>query len=281
MFKKLLDYAGYNNYKSSWKTSSLKRSVNSYNLAICCIVKDENEYLEEWINYHLKTGVQHFYIYDNESSTPIYNILAGLNLLNHATVTGIKGKAKQVDAYSDCLKKFGTKSRWIAFIDIDEFIVAKTTGGDLVAFLKDYEQYGGLGINWQIFGSNGHIEKSGQSQLERFKLRANEDHEVNAHIKSIVQPKYVKSPTTPHNFKYIKNKFCVNENFMPITGAFSKVSVNKIQLNHYFCRSVEEFNAKIKRGRGDTGTERTMDDFFFHDKFANNIADTTILEIFK
>jgi hypothetical protein len=281
MFKKLLGYSVFKNHKSSGEQNPLEGPVNLYNLAICCIVKDENEYLEEWINYHLKTGVQHFYIYDNESSTPIYDTLADLKLLEHVTVTSIEGVAKQVEAYADCLKNFGTESRWIAFIDVDEFIVAKTTGGNLVAFLKDYEKYGGLAINWLVFGSNGHIKRTGRPQLESFKLRANEDHKVNTHIKSIVQPRYVKAAFNAHFFKYIGNKFCVNENFMSITGAFSGISVNKIQLNHYFCRSAEEFNSKIKRGRGDTGTVRTMEDFYIHDRIADKIEDTTILEIFK
>jgi hypothetical protein len=186
-----------------------------------------------------------------------------------------------VDAYSDCLKKFGAKSKWIAFIDVDEFIVAKATGGNLVTFLKDYEQYGGLGINWLVFGSNGHVQKTDRGQLESFTLRANENHKVNTHIKSIVQPQYVKSAFNAHYFEYISTKFCVNENFTRITGAFADISINKIQLNHYFCRSAEEFNLKIRRGRGDTGTVRTMEDFYIHDRVANNVQDTTILELFK
>lgn len=38
-----------------------------YDLSIMAIVKNE-KYIQEWIEYHLLVGVQHFYIYDNEST---------------------------------------------------------------------------------------------------------------------------------------------------------------------------------------------------------------------
>ena len=44
------------------------------NLSICAIAKDELD-LEEWVIYHHIVGVNHFYIYDNESKIPIKNIL--------------------------------------------------------------------------------------------------------------------------------------------------------------------------------------------------------------
>ena len=45
-----------------------------YEVAICCIVRDE-EYLPEWIDYHILIGVTQFYIYDNESAVPVSDIL--------------------------------------------------------------------------------------------------------------------------------------------------------------------------------------------------------------
>jgi hypothetical protein len=35
-----------------------------------------------------------------------------------------------------------------------------------------------------------------------------------------------------------------------------------IQLNHYFCKSREEFEKKIARGRADTNEKRTLAEFF-------------------
>jgi hypothetical protein len=254
---------------------------NQHYLSIGCIIKDENKYLEEWINYHLKAGVEHFYIYDNGSAIPIADTIRNLNLEAYTTVKVIKGKAKQVKAYSKCLKAFGNTSQWIAFIDTDEFIVAKATNGNIPALLKKYETFGGLGINWQIFGSSGHVKKTNLPQLQSFILRAKDDFHINKHVKSVVQPAYVKSVNNAHSFHYIKDKYCVNENFEPIDHSFSPVSVNKVQLNHYFCRSFEEFEEKIKRGIGDTRRGRNLEQFYHHDEGANEVEDKTILELFS
>jgi hypothetical protein len=76
----------------------------------------------------------------------------------------------------------------------------------------------------------------------------------------------------------IRSKY-VNENFIPVEGAFSAISINKIQLNHYYCRSLEEFEEKMKRGIADTRKGRIMEQFTHHDQDSNKVKDTTILEL--
>lgn len=273
---------------ASFKLSELIRyffperhSVTSYYLSVCCIVKDENRYLEEWINYHRRIGVEHFFIYDNESTVPVSETLKELNLLEYVTIRKIRGRSRQVKAYGDCIRRYGENNEWIAFIDVDEFLVPKQTNGDLPLFLKEYEGYGGLGVNWLIFGSGGHLKRTEESQLKRFIRRSAEDFFPNSHIKSIVQPKYVKSAFKSHCFRFKDGHYCVNENFVRIEDAFSEVSVQKIQLNHYYCRSYEEYQEKIRRGLGDSKKERKIDDFHYHDEASNLVEDQTILQYVK
>ncbi|KAA6439137.1 glycosyltransferase family 2 protein [Dyadobacter flavalbus] len=250
-----------------------------YKLTVCCIVKDENEYIEEWINYHRKIGVQHFYIYDNGSKKPVKQSLIEAGLSDYVTVSSIFGEIKQLEAYNKCLKKFGRFSQWMAFINVDEFIVPKSTKGNLVELLKDYEQFGGLGINWLVFGSSGHLNKSNKPVLERFQLRAAYDFHTNRHIKCIVQPKFVIHAVSPHAFFFKENYYCVNEYYKIIPDSFIDVSVNKIQLNHYFCKSLEEYHFKLERGRADTGHKRSIQEFYNHDREANAERDESILRI--
>ena len=258
-----------------------KPAADQYYLSVCCIIKDENPYLSEWMNHHLKVGVEHFFIYDNGSKRPVADTINELGFGDIATVNTIYGKARQVRAYGDCIKFYGQASRWIAFIDVDEFVNAKATHGNLPLFLKDYEPYGALGVNDIIFGSSRHLKRTNRPQLESFQLRAGDDFHENSHIKSIVQPRYVKSSFNAHSFTYVDGKFCVNENFDHIEGPYSDVSIQKIQLNHYYCRSFEEFEEKVKRGFGDTGKARKIELFAHHDQRANEVKDTTILELFK
>lgn len=248
-----------------------------HEVSVCCIIKDENEYLEEWISYHLRIGVEHFYLYDNGSAIPILDTVRQLNLEKWVTVIEFPGISRQMAAYKDALWKFGKDSKWMAFIDTDEFIVIKTPNPKIVPFLKHHQAYGGLGINWAMFGSNGHLLKSSAPQSQKFTRRAQSGFHLNEHIKTIVQPKYVRTVRDPHSFKYPLGKFCVNENFEKITGPHSPVSAEKIQLNHYYCRSREEFEIKIRRGRSDNvDITRSMAEFDYADKHSNEVEDSTM-----
>ncbi|MBQ6975183.1 MAG: glycosyltransferase family 2 protein [Selenomonadaceae bacterium] len=46
----------------------IDRDLFMYDLVVVTIVRDEAPYIKEWIDYHLLAGVNHFLIYDNESS---------------------------------------------------------------------------------------------------------------------------------------------------------------------------------------------------------------------
>ena len=40
-------------------------------IGVCLIIKNENEYLEEWLTHYRSLGVDKFFIYDNNSTIPI------------------------------------------------------------------------------------------------------------------------------------------------------------------------------------------------------------------
>ncbi len=46
-----------------------------YYLTISAIMKNEGPYLKEWLEFHLMTGVEHFYLYDNSSDDETVKIL--------------------------------------------------------------------------------------------------------------------------------------------------------------------------------------------------------------
>ena len=248
-------------------------------LSICCIVKDENDYLAEWLDYHRKIGVEHFYIYDNGSKKPVRDVINTLGYADFVTVTSMPGRNRHVKAYQHCLDNFGYRSRWIGFIDMDEFIVPKNESASLPQLLEKYEDYGGLGLSWLIFGSNNHVDKPAGRQLENFTRRSETSFLANRHIKSIVQPRHVKSAYKSHCFEFKPGFSCVNEHFMPIEGALADVSVDTIQLNHYYCRSLEEYRQKVERGISDTKRKRKLEEFHYHDNESNRVEDRTILDI--
>ena len=55
-------------YKTLMNLSAPKRKIEAkYNVSICAIFKNEALYLKEWIEFHRIVGIEHFYMYNNNS----------------------------------------------------------------------------------------------------------------------------------------------------------------------------------------------------------------------
>jgi hypothetical protein len=221
-------------------------------VSLCLIAKDENSYLKEWLDYHILMGVQHFWIYDNDSAVPLAESIQYYIKKGWVTLNAIHGKGMQIHAYDHCLQTYGSLSKWIGFIDTDEFINPKT-GVTIPEFLKPFEKYGGLAVNDLFFGSNGQQERPKCGQVAGYTMRTPADLARNRLIKSIVQPSRVLYPISPHSFLYSEGYYCVNEQENRVDSQFYICSVDKIQINHYYTRSAQELKKKIDRGRGDAG----------------------------
>ena len=99
-----------------------KRKYQFY-LTLCAIAKNEGRYLKEWIEYHKMLGVEKFFIYDNESSDNTREILQPYIDSNLVEYRYFPGKKMQLKAYANCVKKHKHHTRYMGFLDIDEFIV--------------------------------------------------------------------------------------------------------------------------------------------------------------
>jgi tetratricopeptide (TPR) repeat protein len=236
-------------------------------LSLCLIHKDENEYLEEWVRYHRLIGVERFYIYDNDSLVDPADHLRSYVEEGLVHILPVHGKAQQMTAYDHCLREFGSRSRWIGFVDTDEFILPKTTT-DLRSFLQDYEGFGGLSINCPIFGSSGHLKKPAAGQIASYHLRTPWGLPENRLVKSIVQPAHAVLPFSPHHFLYKESTWCVNEAANRVDKMRIPPAAEKIQINHYWCRSAEEHERKLRRGRGDGGVPYDNDRYPYYDRLA-------------
>jgi hypothetical protein len=68
-----------------------------------------------------------------------------------------------------------------------------------------------------------------------------------------------------------------NTNKELFSGSFNRNTLDDIaQINHYFCKTREEFIEKINRGRSDTYQKRNIDEFDAHN--INEIEDVTALK---
>lgn len=246
-------------------------------LSACLVTKDENGYLPEWVAYHRLAGFEHFYVYDNESSVPVEETLAPEVQEGIATVMRIRGSGIQLDVYSACLRDFGRETRWMSFTDGDEFLVGSRED-DVRAVLLDHERHGGLAINWLVFGSSGHAIQPPGLQMEAFRFRAARPYDLNRYVKWVVQPAMVNRMATAHMPAFKDGVRGANEVGTPATGPMGVPhSSARIQLNHYYFRSRQEWEAKVARGRVNRGGRLPIEAFDIHDRHCNVEPDAAIL----
>jgi hypothetical protein len=234
-------------------------------VALVCIAKNEDHYIDEWINYHLKLGFDDIIIYRN--NWEYSNDNPRVKIINYP------GQARQIPAYNEFISRNVGIYDWAAVFDVDEFLVLKKHS-NIKEFLTDYESYNAVGINWAIFGSNG-IESVSDSYslLERFTKR---ESSVNLHIKTITKVRPGIMFVTPHNVnvEWVSPELTINR------GPFNKNGGDAIaQLNHYFCKSKEEFTKKVSRGKADGPDFRNLDEFYPHD--INEVEDLSALNFYQ
>ncbi|KAK9832547.1 hypothetical protein WJX81_008051 [Elliptochloris bilobata] len=244
-------------------------------VAICVLHKDQNEDVEEWLDYHLGLGVSKVFFMDNNSTVPIREALSKYESVVHYEDVFNADAAplnQQMYAYKKCLEH-KDEVAWMAFIDVDEFIVLKTKEHwSLPQLLMEYKDEGALAMNWVMFGSNSHVRRPEQHTLHAY-TRCIQPHPTRTeHIKTIVNTAHVADISgDPHHFHYVEGKTAVNENHVPVVNTpFTEgASVSKIACHHYVLKSLEDFSHKIKRGSGDGGnTSKNLDWFIAIDSMA-------------
>lgn len=248
-----------------------------YHLSVCAILKNEGHYLPEWIEYHLLRGVEHFYLYDNNSTDNSNEVLRPYINEGKVELTRWPMHPGQIAAYNHCISLRKNESKWIAFIDGDEFIAPTQSNHTIPEVLSEFEDYNGLAVNWVIFGSNGKKEKlHNELQIEAFTKRSPIDFAVNRQFKSIVNPRRVVESVNPHYFNFLDQKTVVTENREPILedALSDKVSVKKIRIHHYMTRTEEDLYEKLNRGRAPTSERRNIAILLDHD--INQETDTSL-----
>ena len=263
----ILRYGLWNAIKLKWRLKRDK-STPQYYLAVCAIAKNEGPYFQEWIEWHRKQGVEKFYIYDNESTDCTKEVLKPYIESGLVEYIYFPGYRMQLAAYDDCLKNFRFDARWIAFIDLDEFIVP-IKDDSIPAFLKRFEDSPAVEVNWLIYGSGGAKKKMPGTMMERFKCHSQPTHYLNRHVKSIVDTRRVFNMIGCHEAARVSG-YATDSHGNPIKKHFREREPQQdiIRINHYAVRSYEEFLEKQNRGRA-SGSNRTVKSEYF-DKYDLN-----------
>lgn len=279
LFIILFEYTfGY--FLSFFRKQRDKKREFDNELAIVAIAKNEADYVIEWIEFHKIVGVSKFYIYDNESTDDLKHILKKYIENGEVVYTYFPGKSMQLPAYNDAINKYKYDCKYMAFIDLDEFLAPainyKKLPNIIDSILNMSVHFEGIGVTWRIFGSSGFKNRPDGLVIENFLNRGVDKCWQNYHIKTVCNPRAVKEYTSPHFPTYLLGAWNVNEigrclhAWFPLGQCY-----DKIKINHYFCKSEEEAKKKFNRGLADR--EQKYDWKKFNDYDLNEVYDDGML----
>jgi len=252
-------------------------------LSLVCIAKYEAPYIEEWVSYHLSQGVDCIYLYDNDSPDNTKELLEPYIASGQVVYTYMPGKARQLDAYNDAFKRFRYQTKYMAFLDCDEFLVSedplKSLPEVIESLMKRDWRCGGIAVNWRMYGSSGYEKKPDGLVTSSFLYRGDGNAKGSDCIKTIANPRLIKEYRHVHFPTYYRGFRNVNEDGNPVDGWRNPCSETKfLRINHYFTKSKEEWIERRSRGKADTDDEtdrRTLEEFDEHDH--NEIYDPIML----
>lgn len=259
----------------------IPKNLFRYDLAIVAIMKCEAPYIKEWLDYHLLAGVDHFFIYDNDSPDNQAQIVKPYVNAGLVDYIPLPGKAMQLVAYNDAINRFKFRCRYMAFIDGDEFIFPKTDQSIVEVIdetLSDTDKIAGLSVHWQHFGSSGQ-DKADYSRgvLERFTQRAPKNWHGNIVVKTICNPRLVSFFNNAHYANFFRGYRSASESGNVGLGARrNPIQFDKIVINHYHCKSREEYSQRKTRGsvlkfHSDKYCDATFDKYDQNQEFDDGI----------
>ena len=145
---------------------------------IFTVIKDEHEYLDEWIQYHLNLGINHIFIFEDIESeshkdicikycdkVSLYSVDLLLKKINKQH---FKNWFEQRQAIYNKEGIWWIKENynydWCFYIDCDEYITLENDNETLNKVLNKYCDYDVVILNWQNYNANGYIKKPDYNQ---------------------------------------------------------------------------------------------------------------------
>lgn len=235
-----------------------------HGVAIAACVKNEAGYIEEWVRFHRAVGIRHFYIYDNGSTDDTCALLR--SLLNEDTLTIIPWAGRmrdtatstilngQVIVFAHAILNFGCYYRWMAFIDVDEFLLPKQAR-TVEQALEAVGDFPNVSLPWHMFATSGHEAPPDGPLTLNYTQRGADPmtrKENVSNFKCIVDPCEV-TEVSVHQFQTrAYGDLTANDAGQRFTRRARKspefYSNRFLQLNHYYTKSRQELMEKLGRG---------------------------------
>jgi len=244
---------------------------------ICAIAKMEELYIQEWIEWHKKIGVDHIIIGDNNDSNyeiPLQPIIQSYIDSGYIELVNLNDKlGYQQTFYAEIYQNRKEEFDWIGFIDIDEFVEIKKQT-NIKDFLNQsiFQNTDSILFCWKNYGDSGKIHYEPKPVKERFTKPTKFSYFngikyfIRGHLNEVIQLYSIHEPELGNFQEGYKIKVCDvlgNFNFTKKIregkgdSYYTQIFINKeyyqtAYLSHYVTKSTEEYiKYKSLRGRCD------------------------------
>lgn len=247
----------------------------SYELGIAAMFRNEANYLKEWIEYHHMLGVDHFLLYNDRSTDHWAEVLEPyissnlVEVFDHNVPPGTPVfPIWQMTAYKDALRRSKGNAKWLAFIDIDEFILPKKNTTILECLNQFFHSASGVYACWINFGTNGVNITPGEPILTRLTASSDPYHPRNASGKSIVRVDdvVIDRIRSPHHLVLREGAQYYNGSGLPLYFDDVDLCVDSIhtsdyiQINHYPMRGEDYYqNVRLPKTRPQACYEQQLE----------------------
>jgi Glycosyltransferase family 92 len=243
-FGQSLVYSNFGSFRRQVAVAG-KRVGRPRGIALCCRIRDEARYLEEWLEYYLAAGIEHFFFYEKLSQDNYREILKPyidrgfVTLFNDWSHVPISPAAEQ-----DCILRSIGRFEWVGFIDADEFVVIRDNRS-IGEFLSEYRTAVSVALHWYLFGSNGHQKRPAGPVIAEYTRRAAAP---NRHVKCFLRPERVAKYRNSHSWYYRWMRQAVTETGSRVGGSTSlPPSAKSAWINHYHHKSDQDYFEKAAR----------------------------------
>ncbi|MBY5928656.1 glycosyltransferase family 2 protein [Halomonas sp. DP8Y7-1] len=255
-------------------------------LCLSGIVKNEVDYMVEWVAWHHLAGFDNIIVADNMSNDGTRSLLEAMELIGCLKLIYQPTLAKNTQAhcYNRVLEIALGKFEFVMFLDADEFLVHESQRhGEERRCLEQLVGAGDVGsvcVNWRCFGSGGLIKKTPEPVLQRFThCSGDPNFEGDRHVKSLVKVDHVKSlgihaSLLISDLKYVD---CMGKEILdfsqragqtvkpgPLCGLTGDVRKGPLRVHHYAVKTKEEFAAKCRRGSAASTSLTRGENYFKH-----------------
>ena len=245
---------------------------NNLKVALCTMGKNENLYVKEFVDYYIRLGIDHIFIYD-DNDPKIERISDEIENKYKPFVTVYEERKKinhQSKAFTTCYNNNKDKFDWFLMVDMDEFLYIKDNTLKDYLSQKVFDKCDFIKFHWVCSTDNNLIHYEPKPLFERFTGPFIKYKYIKTMIRGgIPQLEYwVHSPKVSP----IRNVTCENTgkrlNFKKINWENkNSINIEKAFIIHFRYKSTEEFVMKYKRGYSNWFGKRIQN--FLN----NNIAD--------